>query len=358
MARLLKTGYVQEGRWGPLYILICQASARQVLLGRFGVEAVRAGLLRSLRQVKSGQSSTTASHRNRAAAGNLPARADQPEEMPHPRPVPPAQLTTNMAKARWALANRTLSGGAARNVRLKQLCPTKAGRLTLEKRLRREVGGNLSNPVTVATGGAPEGDRPPKLRKRLPAVCHPRNLGLQKYSSSQHIVSALRQLRDSTSAPYTLLLNELAHFNDDCLDALLAVLVRQSRIFGLNIGEATRHLSASAIERLVRHLQSSHGARIACLYLGDTTTPRWALAAALAATGSVQRKATEAQARAILADGKPSRRALQSARKLVPWRDPHVWAELANAPTGRDDGANVKWAMPTWHPKKSWPALD
>jgi len=262
-----------------------------------------------------------------------------------------------VAKARWALANRTLSGAPARDVRLKQLCPTKAGRLTLEKRLRREVTGGQCTPVTVATGDPPGGGRPPKLRKRLPAVCHPSSLGLHKYSSSRHIVSALRQLRDSTSAPYTLLVYELAHFDDDCLDALLAVLVRQSRIFGLNIGEATRGLSASALERLVRHLRSSHGARIACLYLCDTRTPKWALEEAAAATGKVQRKATEAQARAILADGKPSRKALQSARKLVPWRNPHVWAELANAPVP-PTGANVKWAMPTWHPKSSWPELD
>ena len=312
-------------------------------------------LLRSLRLVKSRQSCTTASHRNCAAAGNLPARIDRSEEMPHPRPVPPAHLT-NMAKARWALANRTLSGAPARDVRLKLHCPTKEGRLTLERRLRREVVCGQCTPVTVATLGAPEGDRPPKLRMKLPAVCLPESLGLQKRSSSRHIVAALRQLRDSTSAPRSLLVHELDHFDDDCLDALLAVLVRQPRIFALNIGEATRNLSESALEGLVRHLQSSHGARIACLYLGDTTTPKWALAAALAATGSVQRKATEAQARAILADGKSSRKALQSARKLVPWRDPHVWAELDKAPLP-STGANVKWGMPTWHPKSSWPAL-
>lgn len=38
---------------------------------------------------------------------------------------------------------------------------------------------------------APEGDRPPKLRKNLPAVCQPSSLGLHKYSSSPHIVSRL-----------------------------------------------------------------------------------------------------------------------------------------------------------------------
>eukprot|EP00964_Phaeocystis_antarctica_P088811 scaffold56536_cov40-Phaeocystis_antarctica.AAC.1 len=41
-----------------------------------GDSSPRGRLLRSLRQVKSGQSCTTASPHNRAAAGNLPARID------------------------------------------------------------------------------------------------------------------------------------------------------------------------------------------------------------------------------------------------------------------------------------------
>ena len=327
---------------------------RRVLSFRPGDSYPRRRLLRSLRQVKSRQSGTTASHRIRAAAGNLPSRIDRSEEMPHPRPVPPAHLT-NVAKARWALANGTLSGAPARDVRLKQYSSTKPGRLALEKRMRREVDRGQCTPVTIATGCAPEGDRPPKLRKNLPAVCQPSSLGLHKYSSSRHIVSALRQLRDSTSAPYTLLVNALDNFDDDCLDALLAVLVRQPRIFALNIGESTKGLSASALERLVRHLQSSHGGRIACLYVCDTNTPVWVREAARTFTGAARRKATEAKARAILADGKASRSVIRSARRLVPWRDPHVWAELNNVKWATD---NVKWAMPTWHPKSSWPALD
>ena len=117
-------------------------------------------------------------------------------------------------------------------------------------------------------------------------------------------------------------------------------------------------LSYGALERLVAHLQSPFGARIVCLYLCDTATPIWAKAAVKAATGRRRREATEAEARAILADGKASPQALRSARRLVPWRDPHVWAALANAPLPSDaTGTNVKWAMPTWHPKTPWSAL-
>ena len=90
---------------------------------------------------------------------------------------PPAHLT-NVAKGRWVLANGTLSGAPARDVRLKQYSSTKPGRLALEKTMRREVDRGQCTPVTIATGGAPEGDRPPKLRKNLPAsVGVPRDVG-------------------------------------------------------------------------------------------------------------------------------------------------------------------------------------
>ena len=44
------------------------------------------------------------------------------------------------------------------------------------------------------------------MRRR---TCHLDSLRLHQHSSSQHIVSALRQLRDSTSAPHSLLVYEL-----------------------------------------------------------------------------------------------------------------------------------------------------
>ena len=97
-----------------------------------------------------------------------------------------------------------------------------------------------------------------KLPRRLPAVCLATSLGLDPHSPSTHIVHVLRQLRGSTYAPRSLLVHQLKHFDDACLDALLMVLARQPRIFALNIGEATGGLSPAALERLIRHLQSPY----------------------------------------------------------------------------------------------------
>ena len=276
--------------------------------------------------------------------------------MAHPKPVAPAHVS-GLARARWVKANKTLSGAPARDARLPGVL-TKAKRMSVEKSVQQTLGHNLCRPVNSATGGAPEGFRPPKLPRRLPAVCLATSLGLDPHSPSTHIVHVLRQLRGSTYAPRSLLVHQLKHFDDACLDALLMVLARQPRIFALNIGEATGSLSPAALERLIRHLQSPYGAKIACLYLCDTKTPVWVRNAARVATGLPRRKATEAQARAILATRTASRQALQSARDLVPWRDPRVWRELAEAPLPSDaTGTNVRWAMPTWHPKKAWPEL-
>jgi len=65
----------------------------------------------------------------------------------------------------------------------------------------------------------------------MPAVCLINSLGLHPHSPSPHIVHALRRLRGSNTAPYSLLVHQLRNFDDDCLDALLAVLKRHPRIF-------------------------------------------------------------------------------------------------------------------------------
>lgn len=278
--------------------------------------------------------------------------------MTHPRPVAPAELK-GVARASWTRLNKTVSGAPARSTRL-SACSSRETRVKVARTIERQLGGGLYNSVNVATGAPPlaVGGCLPILRRKIPAVCLIDALGLHPHSPSPHIVHALRRLRGSNSPPYSLLVHQLRNFDDDCLDALLAVLKRHPRICALNIGEATRGLSYGALERLVAHLQSPFGARIVCLYLCDTATPIWAKAAVKAATGRRRREATEAEARAILADGKASPQALRSAWRLVPWRDPQVWAALANAPLPSDaTGTNVKWAMPTWHPKTPWSAL-
>ena len=277
--------------------------------------------------------------------------------MTHPRPVAPADLK-GVARASWARLNKTLSGAPARSIRL-GACSSRETRVKVARSIERQLGG-LNKPINAATGAPPlaGGGRLPVLRRKMPAVCLIDSLGLHPHSPSPHIVHALRRLRGSNSPPYSLLVHQLRNFDDECLDALLAVLKRHSRIFALNIGEATRGLSCGALERLVAHLQSPFGARIVCLFLCDKATPTWARAAAKAATGRDRRNATEAQARAMLANSKASPQGLRSARRLVPWRDPQVWAELANAPLPPDTtSSNVKWAMPTWHPKKPWSEL-
>lgn len=262
--------------------------------------------------------------------------------MTHPRPVAPVELK-GVARALWARLNKTLSGAPARSKRL-SACSSRETRVKVARTIERQLGG-LNDPINVATGAPPLacGGRLPLLRRNMPAVCLINSLGLHPHSPSPHIVHALRRLRGSNTAPYSLLVHQLRNFDDDCLDALLAVLKRHPRIFALNIGEATRGLSCGALERLIAHLQSPFGARISCLFLCDTATPSWAQAAAKAATGRERRVATEAQARAILANGKASPQALRSAWRLVPWRDPQVWAALANAPLPYDTtGTNVK----------------
>jgi|MEHZ01.5.fsa_nt_MEHZ011356133.1_4 hypothetical protein len=244
--------------------------------------------------------------------------------MGHPCPAPPPSMR-GPELARWYKTNKVLSGAPARTERV----------------LR-----SMRVPQSAS-----------KIRKRLPAVCFASSLGLDKGSSIKHIVNVFRQLRESTTAPHSLLIYNLKNFNDECLDALLAVLRRQPRIFALNIGEATSRLSLAALDRLVAHLNSSHGARIACLYLGDTGVAEHARIAARAATGARRRKETEAIAWSILvAEESTSKRARERARWLVPWRNPHVWRELDSAP-GVDAGNTTKWAMPTWHPKKYWKEL-
>ena len=249
-----------------------------------------------------------------------------------------------------------LSGAPARSKRLKGA--GRDARVKVARTIERQLGGGLNGPINATTGAPPValGGRLPRLDRNIPAVCLIASLGLRPHSPSPHIVYALRRLRGRSTAPYALLVHYLQNFNDDCLDALLAVLKRHRRIFALNIGEATRRLSRDALDRLIAHLRSPLGARIVCLFLCDKATPSWARAAAKEATGWDRRSATEAQARAILAKGSPQ--ALRSARKMVPWRDPQVWRELENAPLPSDTtGTNVKWAMPTWHPKTPWSEL-
>ena len=63
------------------------------------------------------------------------------------------------------------------------------------------------------------------------------------------------------------------------------------------------------------------------MYLCDTTTPGATRKQALEAIGSDRRQATEMAAKELLVLGKKGH-----ARRLVPWRDPDVWATLDKFP--------------------------
>ena len=265
-----------------------------------------------------------------------------------------------MALARWVKSHgKRLAGAAARDMRLRHVS-TKQGRIALERRLVKQLGDKfsvrglltLSRVGRKTSGVEPSGIRGPTLPKQLPAVCLATELWLSEGSPTHHILHMLRQLRAARSVPRALLVHQLRNFDDSCMDALIAVLKRHPRIFALNIGEAAKNLSRAALHRFVGHLQSPLGARIACLYLCDTHTPKDIRESARAAIGKARREATEAKARAILAEGAP--KAVVCARRLVPWRCPHVWAELERCNHGHN---NVRWAMSTWKPKTSWKVL-
>ena len=98
-------------------------------------------------------------------------------------------------------------------------------------------------------------------------------------------------------------------------------------------------MSPAALERLIRHLQSPYGAKIACLYLCDTKTPVWVRTAARVATGQPRRKATEAQSCSAM-----------QARALRPWRAGGAGASaLARGRRGRFRlGARAARPLPPW----------
>ena len=100
---------------------------------------------------------------------------------------------------------------------------------------------------------------------------------------------------------------------------------------------------------LLEHLESEAGARIVCQFLGDGRCPKAVRERVKALCGRTRRTATEEKARALLERGSKG-----AARKMVPWRCPDVHKALDECSYGDN---NVKWGMPTWHPKVAWPEL-
>jgi len=182
-------------------------------------------------------------------------------------------------------------------------------------------------------------------------VCCAAELGLHHEATPRCIRAALRRLRNATQsrAPRVVLLNELVHFDNSCLLSFMDALAKQPGIFAVNVGDC----AAAAVEetgwsRLVRYLQGPGGARILCQYFCDTHCPDHVRQDVREYTGKTRREQTEKEARKLIAMDK-----IEEAR-VVPWRTEAVH----NALNASRYGSNVKWGMPTWHPRKFWPELS
>ena len=155
------------------------------------------------------------------------------------RPEPPADVH-GIARARWARQHRvTVSGASAASLRFKG--KPKLQQRALQAKLQKMLGADSSlTSITLRCDG--EQARPvntlrSSLPQQLPAVCLAEQLGLRETSSQAAIIKAFRELRArrSDQVPHVLLVHELVHFDDACLEALLAVLRRHAKIFALNL---------------------------------------------------------------------------------------------------------------------------
>ena len=188
--------------------------------------------------------------------------------------------------------------------------------------------------------------------KRHNIVCCAADLGLKGEAEPSCIKAALTRLRNSrqSDAPRVVLVNQLSNFDDSCLAGLVEALRKQPGIFSINVGdEAAARITMAGWNVLVEHLESEAGARIVCQFLADERCPKAVRERVKALCGRTRRTATEEKARALLERGSKG-----AARKMVPWRCPDVHKALDECSYGDN---NVKWGMPTWHPKVAWPEL-